>query len=90
MKAHAQKKIASRAGKKGVIDLNAQEGQALTSSLSGTAPALPCLAHLTALTLQIAFAVAYHFETNLQFLQFHHVEAPSLLVSWPFPTLPAG
>ena len=43
MKAHAQKKSASKAVNKGVIDMHAQEGQALTSSLSGTAlcPALP-------------------------------------------------
>ena len=36
MKAHAQKKFASQATKQGVIDIHAQEGQALTSSLSGT------------------------------------------------------
>ena len=44
MKAHAQKKFASKATKQGVIDIHAQEGQALTSSLSGTllCPALPC------------------------------------------------
>ena len=44
MKAHAQKKFASKAANQGVIDIHAQEGQALTSSLSGTAlwPGLPC------------------------------------------------
>jgi len=40
MKAHGQKKNGGQAGNKGVIDIHAQEGQALTSSLSGT-PALP-------------------------------------------------
>ncbi len=40
MKAHGQKKNGGHAGNKGLIDIHAQEGQALTSSLSGT-PALP-------------------------------------------------
>ncbi len=40
MKAHGQKKNGGQAGNKGLIDIHAQEGQALTSSLSGT-PALP-------------------------------------------------
>lgn len=50
MKAYALKPIASKANAKGVIDKHPQEGQALTSSLSGNAlpcppllcPALPC------------------------------------------------
>ena len=43
VKAHTQKKSANKAVNKGVIDIHAQEDQALTSSLSGTAPcpALP-------------------------------------------------
>ena len=40
MKAHGQKKNGGQAGNKGLIDIHAQEGQALTSSLSGT-PSLP-------------------------------------------------
>ena len=35
VKADGQKKIAGKAGNKGVIELHAQEAQALTSSLSG-------------------------------------------------------
>ncbi|DBB03271.1 TPA: hypothetical protein ACH3X3_010666 [Trebouxia sp. C0006] len=35
MKAHGQKKNGGQAGNKGLIDIHAQEGQALTSSLSG-------------------------------------------------------
>ena len=60
MKADAQKKIASKAGQKGVIDIHAQEGQALTTSLSGrclnlvlpSAPVLP-----SAFVLPPAFAL---------------------------------
>ena len=54
MKAHAQKKVAIKGGNQGVTDIHAQEGQALTSSLSGTAlcSALPCHCTVRALSLQ--------------------------------------
>ena len=40
MKAHAVKTLATKAGNKGTINIHAQEGQALTTSLSGIAVTL--------------------------------------------------
>lgn len=64
LKADALKRVASKATTKGVVDIHAQEGQALTSSLSGNAlpcapllccalpsPALPCPAPFSTIAL---------------------------------------
>lgn len=54
MKADAQKKFASKGGNQGVVEIHAQEGQALTSSLSGNAlcSAMPCHVTVCALSPQ--------------------------------------